>query len=210
MSSELLLRRLSLGISVVFHPTIMPLVVYGMLFFVFETLIPVSAKGKLAMLGLVGLTTFVMPAMVLVGLRQAGLVSSLHLRERRERPLPFATTTVFYTFTAWLFAERLQVVDLLHEVMLAISVALALTTLISLFYKVSAHAVGISGATGILCALYPFLEQDLLWPLLGLLIATGLVLSARLLLQAHQWHELLCGTVIGFGCCMGILRMLLD
>jgi membrane-associated phospholipid phosphatase len=70
---------------------------------------------------------------------------------------------------------------------------------ITVFYKASIHSLAACGMLGILLPMNKAVEDgSLLYPLLGVMLLTGLVLSARLQLQAHTPRQVLVGATAGF------------
>ena len=70
---------------------------------------------------------------------------------------------------------------------------------ITLFYKVSIHSAAIWGIVGILLPLNKVADGLLLIPTVILIVAAGLVMSSRLMLNAHTPREVLVGSLLGFG-----------
>lgn len=74
-----------------------------------------------------------------------------------------------------------------------------LSTIITFFYKVSIHSLAASGLIGIMLPLNKAIENNaLLWPTAWVLLISGLIMSARLYLNAHTFNEVLTGAMAGF------------
>ena len=87
-------------ISYLLHPLLMPtLLLLVLLFFIPESLQPVSGKIALMIILLVFITTFIIPALSILGLRTTMTISSVKLQNRTERVLPFSFITIFYGLT---------------------------------------------------------------------------------------------------------------
>jgi len=83
--------------------------------------------------------------------------------------------------------------------MISISLTLVLLTIITLFWKISAHTTGISGTAGIFAALLFGVDTSLIYiALIVTLFLMGLVGAARLALNAHTEKQVWVGYVIGF------------
>ena len=79
---------------------------------------------------------------------------------------------------------------------------------ITFFYKVSIHSLAACGMIGILLPLNKALENNvLLWPTAIALVIAGLIMSARLYLNAHTFNEVLMGGLVGFS--IGFAGMLI-
>lgn len=91
--------------------------------------------------------------------------------------------------------------------MLLVTLLVVVGTLITFFYKVSIHSLAMWGGIGIIIPLNKAMEQSyLLWPTAGIIIAAGLVMSARLYLDAHTPRQVMVGGLVGFG--IGFLGMI--
>ncbi len=131
------------------------------------------------------------------------LISSIQLEDRDERLLPFVITTLFYAVLAYHFKESL---DLPSQVsvnravpLLWISIAMGvcIATLITYVYKISMHAVSIGGLLGFLIAFSVYTELSLIYQTSIALVLSGLVLSARLALNAHTMGQIVLGIIVG-------------
>ncbi len=130
-----------------------------------------------------------------------GTIKSLEMKERRERILPFIFITVLYIAVTYLFyiKPRIGFHDNLLKFMMIIDALVFVATLITFFYKVSVHSLAAWGMIGILIPLNKVLEDNtLFYPTLFAIVLTGLVMSARLKLNAHTPREVMVGSVFGF------------
>lgn len=85
------------------------------------------------------------------------------------------------------------------KLMLIITVMVIAATITTFFYKVSVHSVAMCGLVGMLLPLNNASGQGLLfYPMVAVLVLAGVVMSARLQLNAHNPREILAGSVMGF------------
>lgn len=82
--------------------------------------------------------------------------------------------------------------------MMIVTCMVITSSIVTIFYKVSVHSIGVWGIVGILVPLNRATEGLLLYPLAGCLVIAGIVMSARLSLDAHVPREVLVGALIGF------------
>ncbi len=130
------------------------------------------------------------------------LIHSMLMDNRSQRFVPFLSTTLFYGLTTWMFSRNLSVLHVSVVVMAAITLAIGTVTLITLFWKISAHATGMGGVIGFMLALnYCYAEEMLFYPVVGAVVLTGALLSARLQLNAHTPAQIFTGLLLGFGIC---------
>lgn len=152
---------------------------------------------------MVVLFTLVLPSVGTAFLLWQGVVKgNLELRERQQRPLPFLLAALSFGAATFLLYSAPQTFDsLLRFMMLGMTLAVVLTLLISLRWKISAHGVGVGGAVGLLTLLYTSGSGHTvaLWWLLGSILLAGAVLSARLALNAHTPAQVWVGFALGAG-----------
>ncbi|TGD78517.1 hypothetical protein [Hymenobacter wooponensis] len=200
-------RGLATALSVVFHPLLVPsylyyIVCYQLPGLVLRPLLP----ERWFVLGTVLLFTFVLPTLSSVVLLRFGLLDSLEMAARRQRAWPFLLATSSFIIAAVLL-YRPQFFDaLLGQMMVGMALAVGLTFLITLRWKISAHGVGVGGALGLFAVLYlgGKAGDTILWWLVGSVLVAGAVLSARLALNAHTVAQVWAGLGLGLGLVLGL------
>ncbi len=140
--------------------------------------------------------TFVFPALNLLVLRYWGSIGSLQLESRRERVMPFIFISIMYLLVAFLFYYRLPLSANFNRLMIIVAALVVTATVITFFYKVSVHSLALWGMVGILFPLVKF-SPALLWPTAIIIALAGLVISSRLILDAHTPRETLVGSIAG-------------
>lgn len=192
-------------LSVAFHPLLMPTLLFGLLLFQVPGAVGMDAFSpslRLSLLVLIFIGTFAVPSLLIFYLFRSGYVRSMHLNDLADRRLPYFLTALVYTLMTYLFAFRMQLVSTVAPeiaVMLgSIAVSILLVGLISLYWQISAHSVGIGGVLGGIGGLMlRFGLTDLFIPLLLLVLLTGFVASARLRLNAHTPAQIVAGLALG-------------
>jgi hypothetical protein len=194
-------QRLSTAISYMFHPLLMTTYLFVMLLGFFpESFLTyqMNAKARWLIVLLVFITTFIIPAISLYILKLTNSITSLSLFDRKERILPFFYTTIFYGITAYLFSRQISSSSVIVNILIGTTLVILTAAIITIFWKISAHGVGIGGFIGFMIAiklLNP--EATLLIPLAIAIFASGLTLSARLKLNAHNPDQVYAGFGIG-------------
>jgi hypothetical protein len=185
-------------LSVLLHPVFMPAITLwamisvdpGLAYFVPPDRRPIAVF-------MVALMSSVFPLVSMHLLVRAGMITSVELPERRERPLAYAITLLYFGAT-WYLMHRTPFHPAVQAMLIGAFMALLLTLLITLRWKISAHLVGMGGLIGAIAAVNSMHQLGLL-PLLAVLIAlTGLVGSARLLNSDHTQAQVLAGGALGF------------
>lgn len=196
------MNALSRIISYMFHPLLMGTYLFSLFIFLLPAaLYPINSGSQFLFLGLFFMITVVLPVIMMSLLKLSGSIKSFTLESRSERVFPFITVLMLYgTFTYLLTMQnRIGFEHNLFKFILIIDGLVLIGTLITVFYKVSIHAIGIMGLAGILIPLN--IESDntlLLWITIGVVVLAGIVMSARLQLNAHTPRQVLVGALSGF------------
>lgn len=197
--------RIAQAVSILFHPLLMPTLLLGLLFFTAPDVLGVDVLTptiRITLLGFVSMTTFVIPALGIYYLYRAGYVKSLHMDELADRRLPYFITTLIYAFATYFFSFSLpplsEIAPEIGIILGSITVSIAMVALVSLYWKISAHSVGIGGMLGgVLGIIVKFGHTNLLYSLLALILLTGFLISARLRLNAHTPAQVGAGLFLG-------------
>ncbi|WP_229368095.1 hypothetical protein [Fibrisoma limi] len=197
--------RVAKFLSVVFHPLLMPTLLFGILLYLAPGVLGVDAfTGTLraSLLVLLFIGTFGVPALLIYYLYRSGFVSSLHMDDRQERRVPYLLTGLIYTFLTFLFAFRMQLISVVAPEIAVLlgstAVSVLLVGIISLFWKISAHSVGIGGVIGTIAGIMlKFNQTELFLVLLAVIILAGVLASARLQLNAHTPGQIGAGLALG-------------
>ena len=194
-------HRIANLISIIFHP----LLLATYLFTAFILLDPMLALppgytkvAQWLIVLVVWLTTFAIPALSLGILKYTGNISSLKLQNRKERLLPFFYITIFYGFTAYYFSRQMLVTDITSGIFILTTIMILAASVVTFFWKISVHSVSMGGVVGLLFIITAMLpDTPVNYLLLAAILISGLVLSARLKLQAHTPEQVYMGFVLG-------------
>ncbi len=187
-------------LSVLLHPLFMPVITLWLAFrFDPHLAFFLPEEARWIILGMVALMTIAFPITSALLLLRAGLISSLHMPGRMERIAPYVMTMVYFAMT-WYLLRRSGLHPAVQGLIIGALVALALTTLITLRWKISAHMVGIGGAIGALAGLAALHALPMLPPIAVLIVLAGALASARLLSSDHTPAQVYSGTLLGGTC----------
>lgn len=199
--------RMALGLSVVLHPLLLPTYLFALLFWLSPSMMGVAndeIRNKILILLVV--CTFLIPMLSTYMLYRLGSIKSMHMEDRQDRVFPFVSTTLFYGLTSYLFIKQLSALYLITVILSGITFCLLVVTVISFFWKISAHSVGIAGIVGFLVGLYyHFAAIEFFYPLILVILLAGFLMSARLYLNAHTPAQVLVGALVGFGIGLGTI-----
>lgn len=163
---------------------------------------PLSEEGRYSMLVLVFITTFLMPFFLIslaIFLRKKNVAyEDLTMKDKKGRSIPFLFTGGYYAGLAWMVLNNLKLTPFVGVVISCIAGMVLVLALISMFWKISAHATGLGGLLSLLVVtgmIFP--GNELFWPVIVAVLVAGLVLSARLYLKAHSAVQVLAGAALG-------------
>ncbi|MFC6996870.1 hypothetical protein [Rufibacter roseus] len=192
--------RLASALSVVFHPLLLPSYLFLLiLYYLPPEAVSLPLEARWYVLLMVFLTTFLLPTLGTLLMRQAKVVKSMTMEEREDRRWPFLLAAACYTVTTFLFFKQPYLDRIFFVVMGLITATVYLALVINQFWKISAHSIGLGGGLGILLLLHGWLpEPVLVYPIVACLVVSGAVLSARLALGAHTENQVYIGYFLGF------------
>lgn len=193
------MRTVAKIISVLFHPLLLATYLVAIVGFYFPVMLAISPRFLNIILGFVFCFTFILPVVNIMMFRYFGTISSYTMHSRNERMVPFVAITVIYLVMVFLFYQKLPLSDNFNKLMVIVTTLVVASTIITFFHKVSIHSLAACGMIGILLPLNKAVENgQLLWPTALAFVLAGLIMSARLYLNAHTFNEVITGAVTGF------------
>lgn len=189
-------------VSILFHPLLLATYMFALFSFTLPAgLDPLKEDGHLNFVFLIFCITFLLPALNIGIFKTFGSIKSLAMEERQERIIPFSFITILYGVVTYLFYSRTRVSlnDNLLKFLIIIDLLVLVATLVTVFYKVSVHSMAIWGLIGILLPLNKVSEDGaLFYPTVLSIAIAGMVMTARLHLNAHTPKEVMIGGMLGF------------
>jgi len=190
-------------LSVLLHPLWMPTLTIVICFSIDPHLsIMFDTNGLLIIYGMVFAMTAVFPLMSALMMARNGLISKLTMPERRERIPAYIITLLYYGLCYYLL-RRTPNHPITLSILFGAVLALLLTLLITLRWKISAHMIGIGGLLGALLAVMVLHEAHAPLMLCAALILAGALGTARLLVSDHTPAQVYAGALLGVFCTFG-------
>lgn len=185
-------------LSWIMVPLLMP--VYGLvMIFNFSLLDYIPTISKWIFGFIVAGVNLVLPMVVYFILFKTGRVKDIGLNHREDRWIPYLLTIICLLFTGWFLWFRGA--PLWVAMFYAGGAAGAVINMIvNRWWKISAHAAGSAGLIALLVRLayMGFSPHPILFWLIGWVILTGLLGSARIWLGRHTLGQVLAGYAVGF------------
>lgn len=189
-------------VSIVFHPLLLTTYLFVLFAYTFPVALePVREDQVRIFIFLIFAVTFILPVLNIGLFKTTGTISSFSMPGRKERILPFLFIAILYCALTYLFYDKVKVGlhDNFLRFLIIIDLLVIMSTLVTLLYRVSIHSLSACGMLGILLPLNKVVESgDLLYPTVIAIALSGLIMSARLKLNAHTPREVLVGAILGF------------
>ncbi len=193
-----LITRLAHILSWVFVPLLMP--VYGIiLIFSLSILSLAPTQTKVVYILTIFAANFVVPMILVLLLKKMGVIQDVGLNGRKERLIPYIITIICLGGSA--FFLYMKGAPLWVAMFYAGGALAALINMVINFrWKISAHAAGIAGIVAMLVQIMKegVPTTGMTWWIVGAILVSGALGSARIWLGRHTLMQVLAGTLVGF------------
>jgi hypothetical protein len=179
----------------IFHPLLMPLL--GILFYYTVTPRFLNTEIIYSHLMVVAIVTIAIPLVIFFLLKNFGVVTSIHLRDVRERKLPLMIQSILLLLLIKFVFNPYDHAALYYFILGVLFTTLTALILVFFNFKVSLHQMGVAGLSVFVIMLSIHFEINLLLWMGFACIVNGWVASSRLHTQSHTSQELIMGFVIG-------------
>lgn len=194
-----MLKTLAYFISILFHPILVPTYLF-LIIAVYQPdlLYPLSYDYRYHFLLIIFTFTALIPGISVVILYFTGTIRSLKFYNRHERVYPLIMASVIYAGTSFLLSDKLSLNSTVIILLGCVTLSVLIITLITFFWKISAHSTGITALTIAVAGLIAKYDiMGLIQILYVLVIVCGLVMSSRLYLNAHTPMQTVAGMLVG-------------
>jgi membrane-associated phospholipid phosphatase len=183
-------------ISIVFHPFLIPILGFLVLFntdFYFSVL---SGDAKRFVLLVVFFTTAILPTLS-VAVLALNPKFNISMENMRERVISLLMTGVYY-YLGFQLLNRIRLFPVFKMFLIASVLVIVLLLMITLKWKISTHMASVGALAGTVFALSFRSGMNPLAIILGVVLISGLVGSARLFLNKHTLTQIAAGYGLGF------------
>lgn len=194
------MRATATIISNLFHPLLMAtygclLVFFGLTNTIYYMFTPL--KIKLIITVIVFVFTFLLPTLNLLILYKLKYVSSLRIENRNERTFPLLMTSLCY-FGLFYMIHDFNIWPAIKLFILGGGICILFSAIANLWWKISAHMVGIGGMLGVLMAICYYMQMPVFIPVCYCILLAGFIGFARLKLEAHTPAQVYVGFISGW------------
>jgi membrane-associated phospholipid phosphatase len=182
--------------SIIFHPLLIPTLGFLLLFssgFYFAV-IPWNVKWFILLV--VFLSTCILPALS-IGLLSYSPKFDIKMEKGTDRAIPLIFSSISY-YLGYLILKQVPLFPIYQLFLIASILIQVLLLIISLQWKISAHAASIGGLLGGFIALSIRLQENPVIILTLLILIAGIVGTARLMLGKHTNAQVYAGFLLGF------------
>ncbi len=191
-----MLDKIARFISVVLHPVLIPTLGFLLLLnsgFYFSLLTP---EAKRFVLLVVFFSTCILPLLA-VAVMALNKKFDASMPQSKDRILPLLSSAVFY-YLGFMLLDKVRAVPEFRIFMLASVLVIIGLLIISFKWKISNHMAAIGGLAGALFGMSFRNGINPVYPLLIVILLSGLVGTARLSLGKHNLKQVIAGYVLGF------------
>lgn len=188
--------KLSKIISIIFHPVLIPTLGFLLLFnsgFYFSML---TWEAKRYVLLVVLFSTGILP-MLSVAILALNPKFNISMEKSQDRIIPLLSSTVFY-YLGFMLLSKMKAFPVFKLFLIASILVIVVLLLISFKWKISNHMAAIGGMAGALLALSFKNGVNPLYAIIAIILISGAVGSARLILNKHNINQIISGYALGF------------
>jgi len=195
--------------SWVFLPLLMPMYALLIVFYVpsnqdylfnEDCMFFMFPKNKLIVIFYYAVFSVLMPGISYGIMRMSGMISTIEMDDKTERKMPIiimmAYCTVLYIFLIKLFSQS-HAPKYVFALALSGIIVSVVHFLLNMWKKVSIHAGGAGIAFGFILAYILNHAEYQIWIIIAAIIASGIVMTARLYLKKHDMTEVVIGWFLG-------------
>lgn len=193
----------ALVISYLLHPVFVPTYIFTVFYYCGNMVFnPYSIPAQLYVVGMILITTAIIP-LIMLGINLLLLRKKIGNREllmdsNKDRIVPFFYVGVYYCALTYMFYTYLRFPLLLTCLMMIICIAVLMTAFISIFWKISAHAIALGASLMIFLLMYTIIPNpNFIYVILATLLISGITLSSRLYLNGHTPEQVYAGYALG-------------
>jgi len=189
--------RIAKVISYIFHPLFIPF--YTILVLLnsesyLSVMIPL--KGKLLLVGIVLLTTVLLPLFTSLLLIRMKIIHSFFPKTKEERIYLLLNVAIFYYLTYYLL-KGTHVSMVFNYFMLGSTFLVICSLMITFFHKISLHMIATGGLLGGMLGLAFGHSRDVTGFILALILLAGITGTARLKIDSQKPAEVYYGFLAG-------------
>ena len=184
-------------ISILLHPIFIPVISFYLSIRMVPSLDFTIANYQDYILLILIICTIILPVLCMLFLIKFNVISSLEMTKNQERPIPLLLTGGFLILSLKLTEKLLIFTPVLKKELVGAIIIILLASIISKFWKISLHMLGVGGLIGVLVSLQ-YLYGGLSSMIIYFMLIAGITAMARIYLKAHNHSQIYVGFIVGF------------
>ena len=184
-------------ISIILHPIFIPIISFYLSIKLVPNLDFTIANYQNYILLILVICTIMLPVLCMLFLIKFDIISSLEMKEKHERPIPLLLTGGCLILSLKLTEKLLVFTPVLKKELVGAIIIILLASIISKFWKISLHMLGVGGLIGVLVSLQ-YLYGGLSSMIIYFMLIAGITAMARIYLKAHNHSQIYVGFIVGF------------
>lgn len=189
--------KISELISFLFHPLFMPLYAIFIIFQTESRIGYIQEDVKNYIYGIILIALVLIPLIIVLAFHSLKIINSIYMEDKRERVYPLIVIGLSALITFYFLDNSSIIPNIIAYFVFAVGVNAIITAIISSFWKISTHTIGIGGLLAyiIITSLIYWINIEVIFSLV--IIASGLIAFARLSLQKHSAAQIYIGFFLG-------------
>jgi len=188
--------QLSKLISIILHPIFMPLLALHLTLKALPSVAFAISQYLNYIYGIVICCTIILPLLSIFFLMRKGRVGSLEISNHKERSLPLFITALWMSLGFFMLNNILFYAPILKAEIIGAILIILFAAIISKFWKISLHLLGIGGVVGVFIALQ-LITGGVLYLLIIFILLSGILGVARIKQKAHNHTQVYMGFLLG-------------
>ncbi|MDG1426109.1 MAG: hypothetical protein P8P82_01720 [Flavobacteriales bacterium] len=184
-------------ISIILHPIFIPIISFYLSIKLVPNLDFTIANYQNYILLILVICTIMFPVLCMLFLIKFDVIGSLEMTKNQERPIPLLLTGGFLILSLKLTEKLLVFTPVLKKELVGAIIIILLASIISKFWKISLHMLGVGGLIGVLVSLQ-YLYGGLSSMIVYFMLIAGITAMARIYLKAHNHSQIYVGFIVGF------------
>ena len=195
---SLLLQFFAQVISVAFHPLFIAILMAAFVVYAHPSYFAGFSRQQRNSIMLIFIYNSVFyPLFAVLLLRALKFVSSIQLKTRRDRIIPYVASIIFFFWAFWVFHNKPEIPSILSQICLGMLFATSLMLIANSYFKISMHAVGVGGLFALMLLILFSGTMSMGIPLTATVLICGLTCTSRLINSDHTPFDILAGFLVG-------------
>jgi len=202
--TDMILKRIARVISAFFSPYYIAFVSF-LILFIFSYLRIMPLQYKFIVLGVVYGFTILIPQLTIFIFRKMNGYTVDDMAQRKQRYVSLFLYLISYVFCL-IIMHRLSIPWYMTGIIFTVLILMTACLILNLRWRISEHMAGAGATIGGLVAFSMLFGYNPLWWLCILILVTGIVGSARIVLGHHSLGEILAGFIVGIASSFMVLH----